>query len=189
MHLTLPSKTVAVSSRIIGNQKHRAAQWARENFPNSGLGHFGEDFTSLLLEKGLEIQAALFYTDFQPGNSVQMHVAALAGEFWLNRPFLAAAFRYPFIQLGVRRVGVTVESNNSKSLRLVRRAGWTQEGIAREAGGEGIDIIHFGMLKSECRFLSLPEPEIWSVDLEPVWQKEAPAATGPRDDNRGAVGG
>lgn len=153
-----------MTSRIIANQKHRAALWARQNFPGHGLGEWGDNFTALLLEKDLEVRAAVFYNSFHPDDSVDMHVAAL-GRNWLNRPFLRAVFRYPFIQLNVRRVGALVSAENSPSLRFVRHLGFTQEGIAREAWGRGVDTICFGMLKRECRYLSGPEPEIWSIPL------------------------
>lgn len=107
---------------------------------------------------------AAFYTRYHPVDSIDIHCASAAGTNWLNRPFLRAAFRYPFLELGVRRLGTLVTETNERSLRFVRHLGFVQEGIAREAGPDGADIICFGMLKRECRFLTGPPPDIWGIE-------------------------
>lgn len=149
-------------SRIVTGLNQEAASWVRKTYPESGLGQW-DKFTSLVLKKGLEIQAATFYTDYYPDDSADLHIAALGGN-WLSRPFLRASFRYPFIQLGVRRIGARVSAENAPSLRFVRHLGFVQEGIARQAWTGGVDTICFGMLRSECRFLDGPEPDIWSAE-------------------------
>lgn len=147
--------------RIIGNQRMRAAEWANMRF-GTGLGE-DDKFTALILEKDLEIQAVVYYTDWAPGNSIDVHLAAIPGRRWLTRPFLSAAFRYPFLELGVRRMGATIAANNADSLRWTKHCGFIQEGVKRKAGQNGIDLIIFGLLREECRFLDGPPPEIWSI--------------------------
>lgn len=148
-------------TRIISGDNARAGAFARQHI---GVDAFhGSDFTSLSLVKGLETQAVVLYNNWNPGNSIEVHLAAVPGKRWLTRPFLSAAFRYPFLELGVRRMTALIAADNEPSLRWTRHIGFVQEGIAREAWAEGVDIVIFGMLRSECKYLSGPPPEIWSA--------------------------
>ena len=81
-----------------------------------------------------------------------MSIAAVEGR-WLIRPFLAAAFRIPFLEWEMRRVGASVAANNAKSMRFVEHLGFVQEGRIREGVGPNVDLLIYGMLKSECRYL------------------------------------
>ena len=116
--------------------------------------------------RGLEIQAVVLYNQYVPENSIDLHIAAVPGKRWMTPSFLRATFRYPFLQLGVRQMGALVASDNADSLRLTRRVGFIQEGVARQAWADGIDVICFGMLRHECKWLDGPAPDIWSLDLD-----------------------
>jgi RimJ/RimL family protein N-acetyltransferase len=145
--------------RIWGDKRLEAAKWAQAT---QGVYIDPTDkFVALVLADDIAIKAAVFYNNWQPGNSVLMHIAAIPGRRWLTRPFLAAAFRYPFLQLGVRRVGGEILASNAPSLRFARHIGFVDEGIQREAGPGGQDVIAMGMLRRECRWLAGPPPQIW----------------------------
>jgi len=150
--------------RIISGQNEQAGKWARDLFGRQDFFADGS-FTSLILERDLEIQSVVLYNQYVPGASIDLSIASVPGKRWMTPSFLRATFRYPFLELGVRRVGALVASDNAESLRLTRHAGFVQEGVAREAWAPGVDIVCFGMLKSECRFLDGPQPEIWSAEI------------------------
>lgn len=156
------TKSAAPGSRIIGNQRERAIEWVGARWPEMGITSASK-FTFLILENNLAISAVVGYNNWYPNNSIDLSVAALAGKRWLTRPFLSAAFRYPFVQLGVRRVGCDIASTNAHSLRFARHIGFVDEGIKRQAGQNGTDIISLGMLKSECRWLNGLPPHIWEI--------------------------
>lgn len=61
-------------------------------------------------------------------------------------------------------MGASIAASNADSLRWTRHCGFTHEGTKRKAGAGGEDILIFGLLKEECRFLSGPAPDIWSID-------------------------
>ena len=82
-----------------------------------------------------------------------IHVASDGAGHWLTRPFLAAIFFYPFVQANRRRLTVPVPADNEHALRFVRHIGFRDEGVLRQAGADGCDIIILGMLRQECRFL------------------------------------
>lgn len=156
-----------MTTRIITDQPWRGARWAR-TIPGAGDFVF-ERFTALLLEKDLYLKAAVFYTNWHPqAASIDLHIASAVGENWLTRPFLRAAFRYPFLELGCRRIGALVRADNARSLRFTQHIGFVMEGVHREAAAPGVDVISFGMLKSECRWLKGPAPETWAVETHGV---------------------
>jgi RimJ/RimL family protein N-acetyltransferase len=97
------------------------------------------------------IRCVVVYSRFSKTNC-EMSIATDGSGHTLTRKFLTAAFGYPFVQCGLQRVTVIVEHDNVESLRLVRHAGWVQEGCIRQ-WNNGKDGILFGMLKSECRYI------------------------------------
>jgi RimJ/RimL family protein N-acetyltransferase len=105
------------------------------------------------MERGGCITAVVVYNNFIPTNSIDMHVAAVDGGRWLTRPFLAAVFRYPFEQLGVRRVTARIGANNLKARNFLVSLGFTHEGTIRQGWEADTDLLIFGLLKNECKFL------------------------------------
>ena len=87
------------------------------------------------------------------GTGVSMHVAGEKG--WLNREFLRAAFRYPFDQLGCRRVTGLVRTDNLEAQRFDEHLGFKREGLIREGDDDGCDLILYGMLRRECRWINI----------------------------------
>jgi RimJ/RimL family protein N-acetyltransferase len=71
----------------------------------------------------------------------------------VTRAFITFVFAYPFLQLGLPRVNCVISERNTDSLRFTRHFGWSEEGRVREAGDDGEDLIFFGMLRRECRYL------------------------------------
>ena len=89
------------------------------------------------------------------GPSVCMHVAAEPGNRWLTKDFLFTVFAYPFIQLGCNRVTGLVRVDNIEARRFDEHLGFVQEGIIRRGADDGTDMILYGMLKEECRWLGV----------------------------------
>lgn len=137
--------------RIIGNQRQRGLDWAvpRLNLPSLGSW---DRASCLIHEKDLDIIACVVYNHFDPGNAVELSVAA-EGDRWLTRPFLHAVFSNPFDEWQLRRVWSVIDADNLKSIRLCEHLGFVQEGRLRQAAGPKIDRLLFGMLREECRYL------------------------------------
>lgn len=91
------------------------------------------------------------------GPSICMHVAAEPGSRWLTRDFLFRVFAYPFIQLGCNRVTGLVRTDNMEARRFDEHLGFKQEGVIRKGASNGMDMILYGMLKEECRWLELKD--------------------------------
>ena len=105
-----------------------------------------------MLTDGKLIAGCVF--NFYTGSGICMNVAA-SEKGWLNRAFLRAAFGYPFRQLNCRRVTGLVRTDNVDAQRFDEALGFKREGLLRQADDDGCDLIVYGMLKSECRWLNI----------------------------------
>jgi hypothetical protein len=81
-----------------------------------------------------------------------LHIATVDSGRAMNREFLVHGFSHPFIRLGLVRVTGLIPSNHAKSNRVARHIGFVLEGRKREAF-PGCDILVWGMLRRECRFI------------------------------------
>ena len=98
------------------------------------------------------IRAAVIY-DRWTTQDVHIHLASDGSGRFGTRAFLAAAYHFPFVLAGKRRLTGLVPASNENALRLNFHMGFKQEGLMRHAGDDGEHIIIMGMLRSECRFL------------------------------------
>ena len=81
------------------------------------------------------------------------HIAAEEGVRWANRRTLASIFYMPFEFFGLERITARVAADNRRSQNLARGLGFTLEGRERQALN-GQDVLIFGMLADECRWLA-----------------------------------
>lgn len=108
-------------------------------------------FEAIGLERNGKPIAATIYHDYTRAN-ILMSFAAIPGRRWLTREYLRAIFRYPFVQLGVRRVTGVIASRNSDSLRFAHKLGAKFEGTLKHALPDD-DLVVMGILKEDCRWL------------------------------------
>lgn len=136
--------------RLILDQHLRVISWVAPR-----IGHSVEALVpgiGIGLEKNGELVAGVVYSHITPVN-VDMHVASVGGRHWANREFLLTTFAYPFKQLGVQRITGFVRADNRDARRLDEHLGFVQEGVLRRAGSDGCDVIVYGMLREECRWV------------------------------------
>lgn len=110
-------------------------------------------FRAIGLISETEILATVIYNEFY-FTGCAIHIAAVEGSTWANKAFLKAAFEYPFIQLKYERLTGYVPADNHAARRLDEHLGFKQEGILRRFLPDGEDVIVYGMLKDECRFIN-----------------------------------
>ena len=131
---------------------HDAAEmvrWAEERI--SGC-RFRDDATAIGMERAGALAAVVVYDTFSPSNCFVS--LAAAERHWFTHEFAIRAMAYPFVQCRFTRINCLISSNNRLSLTFTRQFGWRQEGVLREAGADGEDVLVFGMLRRECRYLS-----------------------------------
>lgn len=122
--------------------------WAEARIPNC---RFRSDAVAIGHERDGELVAVVVYDTFT-AKSCFVHVAS-SGRKWNTRDFSIVSMAYPFNQCGFSRINCIISATNRLSLLFTRHFGWKEEGRLREAGAEGEDIIFFGMLRRECRWL------------------------------------
>jgi RimJ/RimL family protein N-acetyltransferase len=137
---------------ILANQDEMVARWVASRMP---IFEFGSSpYTALGLMTQAGIIAGVVYQNYTKID-IQMHVASIADKRWLNRHFLGECFRYPFEQLGCKRVTALIPAKNETAEAFDKRLGFSYEGRIRQILPDGDDLLLYGMLREECRFLKV----------------------------------
>lgn len=134
-------------TRLVYGEEERLLPWAQERI---GV-RFRRDAYTIGLERDGEIVAVVVFDNFSEAD-VNMHIASDGSRAWLNKSLLVAAFAYPFIQLGLRRVTGMVPAKNTAALKFDEHIGFVREGYHRNATPDD-DLVSLGLLRQSCRFI------------------------------------
>lgn len=121
-----------------------------------GFARFRADATAIGHAVDGRLVGVVIYDTFMTGDCLQ-HIVSDGSRRWMTRQFMVLALAYPFMQLNQRRITALVSADNRDSIRLSEHFGFAREGTMREAGARGEDVHLFGLLRSECRWLT-PRP-------------------------------
>jgi len=113
---------------------------------------FSKDARAIGLENDGELIAGVVF-ESKSGPNILMHVASNGGRHWMTPAYMAACFRYAFVQEGCNRITGLVRADNVDAQRFDEHLGFKREGQLRAACTDGTDLIVYGMLKSECRYI------------------------------------
>jgi hypothetical protein len=136
--------------QVIYGQDARVIDWVGQRVDEDNFG----EASGIGLEEDGKLIAGVVYNMYTEA-SICMHVAAEPGKRWMNRDFLFRAFAYPFLQLNCNRVTGLVRVDNIEARRFDEHLGFVQEGVIRKGATDGTDMILYGMLKEECRWLGV----------------------------------
>lgn len=84
--------------------------------------------------------------------SIEISCAAI-DKRWSTRHNLRELLRYPFIDLGVKRLQVTIPVESKGVRKFNEKLGFKYEGTGRQAHFLGGDVDVLSMLKHECRWI------------------------------------
>ncbi len=129
---------------ILGHDK-QVAEWVRQQFPQ--IISFG-DCTAIGIAEDNKIIAGIVYYNYHR-HMIDVSIAAISAR-WCDRRILRAVFSYPFSQLKVRRIQMTVPKRDKRNRKMLERAGFKFEGVRRQACNDGSDACEFSMLKCEA---------------------------------------
>jgi RimJ/RimL family protein N-acetyltransferase len=141
---------MGMKSMVYG-QDARVRSWVAERVDED---RFQDTDVAIGIEEDGELIAGVVYNMYT-GPSISMHVAAVPGKRWLTREFLFRFFAYPFIQLRCRRVTGLVREDNLAAQQFDEHIGFVREGLLRNACDDGQNMILYGMLREECRWLEI----------------------------------
>jgi len=136
---------------VIYGQDDRVVQWVGERVDEND---FGSGAVGIGLEEDGELIAGVVFNMFT-GGSISMHVAAVPGKRWMTKDYLWRCFAYPFLQLKCNRITGLVRTDNLEAQKFDEHLGFKREGLLRRACEDGTDMIVYGMLREECRFLGI----------------------------------
>lgn len=127
--------------------------------------------------------AGVVFSNFR-GTDVEVSCAGETPAAW--RPHVCRAiFQYVFDQLGcVRCTSITVKGNK-RARDFLTRLGFQLEGNVRLGYDGRRDALIYGLLRSECRFLTDEGDTLNGQEIDPSSTRSA----GPGSDGAGAGGG
>jgi len=134
--------------KVIYGEDERVVRWVGEQVNEDDFGKA----VGIGLEEDGELIAGVVF-NLYTGPSISMHVAAVPGKRWMTKEYLFRCFAYPFLQLKCRRITGLVRVDNLDAQRFDEHLGFKREGVLREACEDGTDMIVYGMLREECRFI------------------------------------
>jgi RimJ/RimL family protein N-acetyltransferase len=138
---------------LLYGAKEELFEWAAGHlFKNKD--EFNSSHQAIGVVENDKIIAAVIYTDYRPEHSIEMSIASI-DKRWANRYNLRAFFKYPFIDLNVKRVQTLCSANDEGVKMFNKKLGFQPEGYHREAWHHGGDAISWSMLKPECRWLNV----------------------------------
>jgi RimJ/RimL family protein N-acetyltransferase len=128
------------------------AQWMAQRTPQFQYGASPYACIGLVNQVGGIVAGALFenYTHVD----IHAHIAAER----LTRHFLGECFRYCFETEGVDRITCPVLTSNKYGEPFVKKLGFVLEGRMRRRALDGSDVLIYGMLREECRWLTAGHP-------------------------------
>ncbi|MBJ6722444.1 GNAT family N-acetyltransferase [Bacillus sp. PR5] len=131
-------------------QRRIYKEWAAHQI---GIEQFRSDATTIAVIKDKQIVGVTVFDTFAV-DDCQVHVASDGSRRWLTRDYMRMVFAYPFDQLRFKRITSFVSENNLASARFCAHMGFREEGRLREAGLHGEDVVVYGLLRRECRWLT-----------------------------------
>lgn len=99
-----------------------------------------------------KVLAGVVYSEFRDGVDIRVSIAT-NGPGWASRGVLRALFDYPFNQLGVVRITCLIADDNVKSQTLCEKLGFVPEGIHPLAWNGKKDVVSFGLLRDNCKWI------------------------------------
>lgn len=127
--------------RVIAWVAPRVGEWFERLVPGIGIG----------LQRAGELIAGIVFTRVT-NVSAEVHLA-VTGKHRGTPELLRIGFDYPFNQLGLKRLTALVREDNRDSRRLVEHLGFVREGLMRRVCTDGANVIVYGMLREECRWV------------------------------------
>ncbi|MCA1490094.1 GNAT family N-acetyltransferase [Ensifer sp. NBAIM29] len=135
--------------KVVYEPEEEMIAWAESRIPGC---KFRDDAKAIGIRSDKSFHGVVVFDAFTT-TGCWVSVASDGGRQWITREYIIRVFAYPFIQLGYPRLNSFVSINNADAIRFNESFGFTREGVMRQAGHEGEDIIMFGMLRRECRWL------------------------------------
>lgn len=145
--------------RLVYGQDEIVATWVSNKLKISDPSYF-KPFVAIGIEENGILLGGVIYNNYRtdPSNnpvSIEISGASVDKRCAL-RHIIIPLLEYPFSQLRVRRVQLTIAKPNMVARRFAERLGFILEGISRKAHYSGRDAAIYSMLRHECEWIDEP---------------------------------
>jgi RimJ/RimL family protein N-acetyltransferase len=135
------------------NQDEVVGQFVVDHIRNfDSIKDLGE-YASLGIAYNGKLIFGVIYNNFF-GHDIEMSAAGTSKK-WATKNILKMIFKYPFEQLKVRRVSMSIDKPNKHARKVVEKLGFKLEGIKRTGSKSGKDLCGYGMLITECKWIGV----------------------------------
>lgn len=124
----------------------------RKNIPDMGERQFFLPVAIGVVRRGQLIGGAIYHDYRERDGDIEMSAAFLTPA-WCLPQTLRGLFAYPFLQLGCARMTTITTRKNKAARGFDERAGFKLEGVMRKAFNKKHDLMIYGMLREECRWI------------------------------------
>lgn len=133
---------------IAGDDSHYA-KWLEKELKQE----FKQPYACMGIMDGSDLIAVTMYHDYVPLHSIQASFASISPR-WATRNTLRRMFAYPFRQMSVKIMYAIVAHKNTKNNEIMKRIGFSLDGVIRNYYNEGEDDASwYSMKKNECKWL------------------------------------
>lgn len=124
-------------------QKDTLVRWVTQRL---GIKDYGPCRT-IGVYHGEQIVAVAIFSEYRPPNIEITFVTS--SPRWASPNAVRAILKYPFLQLGCKRITAITEATNQPARAFLCRLGFKQEGIHPDALPTG-DAITYGLLRKDA---------------------------------------
>lgn len=140
---------------LLYNHDRELARWAGERL---GIRDWGPCRCIGVIRHGALVAVAVFHQYRHPTIEISF---VTAHKRWATPATVRGILRYPFIQLGCKRITAITEATNQPTRAFLCRLGFREEGYHVDAFDTG-DAVTYGLLRRDAaRWLA--EEERWSL--------------------------
>jgi RimJ/RimL family protein N-acetyltransferase len=134
-------------------------KWVAEKLRIPDFKYF-RPYIAIGIQENGQIRGGVIYNNYRTcilglPISIEISGASLDKRCAL-RHIIKPLFAYPFSQLKVKRVALSIAKPNRRAREFAERLGFKLEGIARNAHYTGKDSAIYSMLRHECEWLDEP---------------------------------
>lgn len=115
-------------------------------------GAYRYDSTAIGLEEAGELRAVVVIDNFET-RDCHVSVVSTPGAPWRSDEFARAVSAFIFITAGLPRCTCMIPASHRAARALAVRLGAELEGTKRQAAPDGGDLLMYGLLRKDCRWV------------------------------------
>ena len=128
-------------------------KWVVDAIDGRSMADVGEYEALGVIVDG-EATGGVIYSGYDTcSKSINAWIRGTPGKPWLKRAVVRRMFEIPFIDMKCEAVRCGIKEGNKASEKLCRHLGFRKEGILRRGWDGRTNMLIFGMLKSECKWI------------------------------------